>query len=313
MPARATASGTISFGLVSIPVKLYTASRSRAVRFNMLDPKANARVKQQYVSAATGEKVERSELVKGYEYARDQYVVFSDEELKALEAKSDRTIEIEEFVPIDQVDPLYYEKASLLGPDKGGQKAYKLLCEAMKATGQVAVGRYAARGRHQLVLIRPLGNGLVLQGLHYADEVASFDDIEFGDPVELKPGELELAEQLIDQLASQTFDPERYEDDYRQAVLEAVERKVAGEEVVAAPPEREREQIIDLVAALKESLSARKTGKKAAAKTGKKAAPKTSKKAAAKVASKSRRKMAKVEPETAASGKKSRRKKTASK
>ncbi len=299
MPARAIASGTISFGLVSIPVKLYTASRSKSVHFKMLEPKKHGRVKQQYVSAATGEKVERSDMVKGYEYARDQFVVFTDEELKALEAKSDRTIEIEEFVPIEQVDPLYYEKANLLGPDKGGQKAYTLLCEAMKKTGQVAVGRFATRGKDQLVLIRPLGNGLVLQGLHYADEVASFDDIEFGDPVKLKDGERKLAEQLIGQLASKKFEPEGYEDGYRQAVLAAVERKVAGEEVVAAAPQQEREQIIDLVAALKKSLSDKRSpAKPAAKKTAAKARPK--------------RKMAKVEPEAAKGSKKPRRKKAAS-
>jgi DNA end-binding protein Ku len=257
MAARATASGTISFGLVSIPVKLYTATQSRAVHFNMLDPKDHARVKQQYVSSATGEKVERADLVKGYEYARGQYVVFSEQELAAIETKTDRTIEIEEFVPIDRVDPLYFEKSNLLGPDKGGQKAYKLLCEAMKKARMVAVGRYATRGRQQLVLIRPVGNGLVLHGLFYADEVRSFDDVEFGDPVTLKPGELQLAEQLIDQLAKSDFDPAHYEDGYRQALLAAVERKVAGEEIVAAPAEREHAQIVDLVAALKESLRAR--------------------------------------------------------
>ncbi|NNL64855.1 MAG: Ku protein [Myxococcales bacterium] len=299
MAARATASGTISFGLVSIPVKLYSASRSRAVRFNMLDPKHHARVKQQYVSAATGEKLERSDLVKGYEYARDQYVVFTEDELKALEAKSDRTIEIEAFVPIAEVDPLFYEKSNLLGPDKGGQKAYKLLCEAMKRAGMVAIGRFATRGRQQLVLVRPVDDGLVLHGLFYADEVQSFDDIEFGDPVDLKSGELELAEQLIAQLARKSFDPERYEDGYRQAVLAAVERKVAGEEVVAAAPEQEREQIVDLVAALKQSLSARRGAKKTAAK----ARPK--------------RKMAKVEPEASGKAKggrkKASRKKAASK
>jgi DNA end-binding protein Ku len=302
MAARATASGTISFGLVSIPVKLYTATQSKAVRFNMLDPKSHSRVKQQYVSAATGEKLERADLVKGYEYARDQYVVFSEDELKALEAKSDRTIEIEEFVPFDRVDPLYFEKSNLLGPDKGGQKAYKLLVEAMKQAGMVAVGRFATRGRQQLVLIRPMEAGLVLHGLYYADEVRSFDDIEFGDPVKLKEGELDLAEQLIEQLARPDFDPGRYEDGYRQAVLEAVDRKVAGEEVVAPPPEEEREQIIDLVAALKQSLAEKGTRperKMAKVEAGK--SSRTRKKKAAKVSGKG------------GSGKKRRRKKTASK
>jgi DNA end-binding protein Ku len=259
MPARATSSATICFGLVSIPVKVYTATQSRSVRFNMLDARDRSRIKQQYVSASTGEVVPREDTVRGYEYARGQYVVLSDEELAALEQKSDRSIEIEEFVPIESVDPLYFEKANLLGPDKGGQKAYRLLNEAMTLMGRVAIGRYATRGRQQLVLVRPLQRGLVLQGLFYADEVRGFDDIEFGDEVELKSGEVELASQLIEQLSKDTFDPTRYEDEYRRAVLEVVDRKVAGEEIVVMPRPEAREQIIDLVAALKKSLAEKGT------------------------------------------------------
>ena len=255
MSARPTASATISFGLVSFPVKIFTATQSKAVHFNLLHPKDHVRVKQQYVSSATGEVVERSDLIKGYEHARGQYVVLTDDELKALEQKSDRSIEIEEFVPIAEVDPVYFDRANLLGPDKGGQKAYRLLCEAMTQTGRVAIGRHATRGRQQLVLIRPVQRGLMLHGLFYADEVRSFDDVEFGDEVALKAGEVTLANQLIEQLASERFDPARYEDDYRRAVLEAVERKVAGQEIVAPPADEERETIIDLVAALKKSLA----------------------------------------------------------
>jgi len=260
MPARATSSGTISFGLVSIPVKLYTASQSKAVRFNMLDPSDKSRVKQQLVNAKTGEVVERADALRGYEYSKGQYVVFAEEELKALEQKSDRTIEIEEFVPIEQVDPLYFERAQLLGPDKGGAKAYRLLCESMREMGRVAVGRFSTRGRQQLVLIRPYAEGLVLHGLHYADEVRGFDDVDLGDEVGFKAGEVELAKQLIEQLSGDTFAPERYEDEYRQAVLEAVDRKVAGEEIVLAATEEPREQIIDLVAALKQSLAEQREG-----------------------------------------------------
>lgn len=260
MAARATASGTISFGLVSIPVKLYTAASSKAVRFNMLDPSDHSRVKQQYVNATTGEKVERSSLVKGYEYSRGQYVVLTDDELKELERKSDRAIEIEAFVPMEGVDAVYFEKSNLLGPDKGGQKAYKLLNQAMNKMGVVAVGRYSTRGKQQLVLIRPLGEGLVLHGLHYADEVRKFDDIEFGDAVDVKKAELDLAEQLIEQLTADRFRPDSYEDEYRRAVLEAVERKVAGEDFVVVKQEEEREQIIDLVAALKKSLDEKGEG-----------------------------------------------------
>ncbi len=272
MPARATSSGSISFGLVSIPVKVYTATRSKSVRFHMLHPQDKCRVKQQYVSSKTGEVVERGDLVKGYEYSRDQYVVFSAEELKELESKSDHSIEIEEFVPIEGLDPIYFEKSNLLGPDKGGAKAYRLLNEAMTAMGQVAIGRFSTRGKQQLVLIRPMQRGLVMHGLFYADEVRSFDDVEFGDDVELKANEVELAQQLIEQLSSPRFRPERYEDGYRQTVLEVVERKAAGEEVVMAPRAETREQIIDLVAALKKSLAAKQDrgakGEEAAARSG---------------------------------------------
>ncbi len=258
MAARATSSGTISFGLVSIPVKVYPATRSKAVHFNMLHATDRSRLKQQYVCATCGETVERVATVRGYEYARDQYVVLAEDELKALETKSDKSIEIEEFIPIEKVDPVYFEKSQLLGPDKGGQKAYRLLNEAMLTMGRVAVGRYRTRGREQLVLIRPLGRGLVLHGLFYADEVSSFEDVEFGDDVQLRAGELNLAQQLIEQLSGASFDPQKYEDRYRQAVLAAVDQKIAGQEVVVAEKPESREQIIDLVAALKRSLEERR-------------------------------------------------------
>jgi DNA end-binding protein Ku len=281
MPARASSSATISFGLVSIPVKVYTANRSKSVSFNMLHAKDKSRLRQQYVCATCGETVEMAERVRGYEYAKDQYVVMSDEELKALERKSDRSIAIEEFIPMEKVDALYYERASLLGPDKGGAKAYRLLNEAMLTMGKVAIGRHHVRGREQLVLIRPLGRGLVLQGLYYADEVAKFDDIEFGDEPEIKRGELDLAQQLIEQLANERFEPEKYEDEYRREVLAAIDRKVAGEEIVSAPKPEQREQIIDLVAALKKSLE-EKRGAGPARVTAEEAAERTRKPARAK-------------------------------
>jgi DNA end-binding protein Ku len=161
---------------------------------------------------------------------------------------------------MERVDALYYEKSQLLGPDKGGAKAYRLLNEAMTTMGKVAIGRHHVRGREQLVLIRPFGRGLVLQGLYYADEVAKFDDIEFGDEPEIKRGELDLAQQLIEQLASERFEPEKYEDEYRRELLAAIDRKVAGEEVVTAPRPEQHEQIIDLVAALKKSLEEKRAG-----------------------------------------------------
>ena len=260
MAARALASATISFGLVSIPIKVYTATQSKSVRFNMLDPRDKSRVKQQYVSAASGEPVERDSLVRGYEHSRGQYVVFSEEELQALESRSDQTIEIAEFVPIAAVDPIFFEKSNLLGPDKGGHKAYRLLHEAMTDTGRVAIARHSTRGRLDLVLVRPVKRGLALHGLYYADEVRSFDEIDLGEDVALKPGEVSLAKQLVLQLAGESFQPERYEDEYRQALVAAIDRKVAGEEIVAVPRAEAREQIVDLVEALKRSLAARDAG-----------------------------------------------------
>lgn len=257
MPARALSSATLSFGLVSIPVKVFTATQSKSVRFNMLDPRDKSRVKQQYVNAATGEPVERDTLVRGYEHTRGQYVIFSEEELSALESRSDQSIEIAEFVPIVAVDPIYLAKTNLLGPDKGGAKAYRLLHEAMTSTGRVAIARHSTRGRLDLVLVRPMKRGLVLHGLHYADEVRGFDEIELGEDIALKPGEIDLAKQLVLQLSQEAFAPARYEDEYRQALVAAIDRKVAGEEVVAAPRAEAREQIVDLVEALKRSLAER--------------------------------------------------------
>jgi DNA end-binding protein Ku len=281
MAARAISSGTISFGLVSIPIKVFTATSGKDVHFSMLHAKDKSRLKQQYVCATCGEIVERTNTVKGYEYARDQYVVVTDEEIAGLQQKTDQTIEISEFVPISQVDPVYFEKSNLLGPDKGGHKAYQLLHRAMTQTKRVAVGRYATRGRQQLVLLRPMGDGLAMHGLFYADEVRDFADIEIDKTIAIKDAELELAKQLVEQLSNEKFQPEKYEDDYRRALLSAGDRKVAGEEIVAAPPEEAREQIIDLVAALKKSLAdkaatpaaaASAAGRKAAKAKGKKAA-----------------------------------------
>jgi DNA end-binding protein Ku len=257
MPARALSSATISFGLVSIPVKVYTATSSKTVHFSMLHATDKGRLRQQYICRACEQPVERNQTVRGFEYARDQYVVMEEEELKGLERKSDKTVDIEEFIPIEQVDPVYFDGANLLGPDKGGAKAYQLLREAMLESGRVAIGRFHTRGRDQLVLIRPTAGGLVLHGLFYADEVRSFEDVDLGDRAEIREQELVLANQLIDQLTRERFDSGRYEDGYRVSLLQAIERKVAGEEVVAPPAEAPREKIIDLVAALKQSLAER--------------------------------------------------------
>jgi len=256
MPPRPLASGTISFGLVSIPVKLYTATQpSAGVSFNLLHAKDGSRLKQQYVCAQEGVKVERDEMVKGYEFEKDRYVTFTAEELKALEEAASQTIEIAEFVPAAKVDPVYFDKAYYLGPDKGGDKAYRLLSEALKRSGRAALARYAARGKQYLVLIRPLDGRLVMQQLLYADEVRALGEIPVGE-ADLKEPEVQLALQLVEQTAREEFHPEAYEDSVRKRVLEAVERKIAGQEVAVSPTAEPRAQVIDLMEALKASLAA---------------------------------------------------------
>ncbi len=254
MAARAISSGTISFGLVSIPVKLFTAASSEQVRFNMLHTKCGGRLKMQYYCPIDDEVVERSDTTKGFEYARGQYVKFEDEELKNLEAERSNSIEIVEFVPLEQFDLVQVEKSYYLGPDKGGDKAYQLLSESMKAKGKVAVGRWAARGKEQLVLIRPYQDGLIFHQLYYSKEVRAFDQIDTGATFEFSDKERDLAERLIDQLSEKEFDVGKYHDSYNDRVLAAVQQKVAGEEVSVAP-EAPKAQIIDLFEALKKSLA----------------------------------------------------------
>ena len=257
MAARATASGTISFGLVSIPVKFYTAASSEQASFNLLHKKCGGRVKQLYICPTdNNETVERSDMVKGYEYARGQYVTFSDEELKTLEAERSNSIDITEFVPVSSVDFVQVEKSYYLGPDKGGDKAYRLLAESMTKKEMVAVGRWAARGKEQLVLIRPYGkDGIILHQLYYATEVRAFDEIDTGATFKFSDKEHDLAEKLIEQLSSEAFDAEKYTDSYSERVQTAVQQKVEGQEITVAP-EAPKAQIIDLFEALKKSLAA---------------------------------------------------------
>jgi DNA end-binding protein Ku len=255
MAARAFGSGTISFGLVSIPFKQYTAASSQSVQFNMLHKKTGNRINQQWIDAVTGEVVERSETEKGFEYAKGQYVRFTEEELKKLEAERSDRLDIVEFVPADTVDFLYIEKTTYLGPDKGGDRAYRLLGESMERMKRIAVGRYWSRGKEQLVLVRPYRGGLVMHQVFYADEVRSFDDVDRPGTFEFKPIEEELADKLIEQLSTAKFSPEQYRDEYRERVVAAVEQKVAGQEVTVATAEPQA-QIIDLFEALKRSLKA---------------------------------------------------------
>ncbi len=256
MSARPFASGTISFGLVNIPIKLYsTGESSSGIQLNMLHGKCGSRLKQQYICPTDNQVVGRDEMVKGYEYAKGQYVLFSEDELKALTPEATNAIEITEFVPADQVDPVYFEKSTYLGPDKGGDRPYRLLAEAMKKTGRAALARYAARGKDYLVLLRPYAEGLIMQQLRYADEVRNFSEVPLA-PAEVKEPELRLAMQLIEQIATDEFHPEAYEDTVRKRTRELIEQKVQGQEITAPPAEAPKAQIIDLMEALKASLSA---------------------------------------------------------
>jgi DNA end-binding protein Ku len=266
MSARALGNASISFGLVSIPVKLYTASNtSSAISFNLMHRKCGSRLKQQYICSKEETVVSRDEMVKGYEFNKDQYVLFTEEELKAFEEQATQTIEVTEFVPIDKVDPVYYDKPYYLGPDKGGAKPYRLLTEVMKETGRVALAKYAARGKQYLVMLRPSGEGLVMQQLLYADEVRSFSEVPL-DKAEVKDGELKLARLLVEESSSDTFRPEAYEDEVRKRVQEALDRKVQGGQFSVTASPKKGGEIVDLMEALRASLGKpRKATPKAAA------------------------------------------------
>jgi DNA end-binding protein Ku len=265
MPARSTGTATISFGLVSVPVHVYSSSESRAnVSFNMLHKACGTRVKQQYTCPKDQVVVPREDMVKGYEFAKDQYVTFTPEELKALEEKATGTIDIAEFVPLAEVDREYVDKIYYLGPDKGGDRAYRLLAKALNETGRAALGQFAARGQQHLVLLRPRGNVLVMEQLHYADEMKSTDEVPVPEG-DVKETELKLAKQLIDQGAIDTFEPTKYTDTVRERVLEAIQSKVEGQEITSEPAQDGGGKIIDLMEALKASLAKSGDGSKDAA------------------------------------------------
>jgi DNA end-binding protein Ku len=254
MPPRPISSATISFGLVSVPVSLYSASESAAtVSFNMLHKSCGTRLKQQYICPNEGEVVEKDDIAKGYEFAKGKYVTFTPEEIKALDEKATNSIDIVEFVPLSAVDRIFLEKVYYLGPDKGGDRAYRLLGEALKETGRAALGQYSARGKQHLVLVRPLDGVLVMEQLHYAAELRPATEVPHPE-TPVKEAELALARQLIEQSSNDEFKPENYHDTVRERVLEAIQSKVEGEEITAepAPPET---KILDLMDALKASLA----------------------------------------------------------
>jgi len=260
MPARSIDKATISFGLVSIPVKLYTSAESSGdLHFNLLHDACGSRLRQQYICTKDSEIVERDHMVKGYEFAKGQYVILQPDELKALDAVGSGAIDLVEFVPASAVDPLYVERSYYLGPDKGGERAYALIHDAMLETGLVGVATYAARGKQYVVSVRPYKDGLILHQLRYAEEVKDWSEIPVGDLPEAKEAELKLATQIIRQIAHETFDPKRYKDEVRGRVLELIQGKIEGQEITAAP-EAPQGKIIDLMEALKASLGAKKGG-----------------------------------------------------
>jgi len=275
MAARSIGSLTISFGLVAIPVKLYTATQSaNAISFNLLHKGCGSRLKQQYICQKEGVVVEREDMVKGYEFAKDQYVTFNPEEIKALEEAGTHAVDISEFVPVESIDPVYFDKTYYLAPDKGAAKPYGLLTEALKQTGRCAVGRWAARGKAYLVLLRPIGDVLSMQQLHFSGEVRSATEIEVPKP-EVKPAELKLAQQLIDQQTAEKFEPTAYKDELRARIEAAIQKKVEGQEISVAEIAPAGEgKVIDLMEALRASLERTETARTSAAQLGPRKAPK---------------------------------------
>ena len=251
---RAFASGQIAFGLVSIPVKLFSAAEaSERISFNMLHKDCGSRVQQQLFCPKDEQTIDRTDVVKGYEFSKGQYVLFSEEELKALEEKATQQIDIAEFLPSDQIDPIYFSKAFYLAPDKGGDRAYTLLSKALQETGRWALAKYAARGKGYLVVIRPLENGLVMQQLYYPNEIRSMSELEIGEAV-IKDNELKMAIQLAEMGAADEFKPEQYRDEVQERIRAIIQRKVDGEEIIGALTEEPKAQVIDLMEALRASL-----------------------------------------------------------
>ena len=276
MAARSIGSLTVSFGLVAIPVKLYTATQSaNAISFNLLHKSDGSRLKQQYVCQKEGVVVERDDMVKGYEFAKDQYVRFSPEEIKALEEVGTHAVEISEFVPIESIDPVYYDKTYYLAPDKGAGKPYALLTEALKQAGRCGVGRWAARGKGYLVILRPIGDVLAMQQLHYASDVRRASEVEVP-KTDVKPAELKLAQQLIEQQGAERFDPDAYKDEVRGRIEAAIAKKVEeGTEISiteTAPPGEGK--VIDLMEALRASLAKTESARTQVTQLGPRKAPK---------------------------------------
>ena len=256
--ARALQSASLSFGLVNIPVKLYTATQSKSVSFHLLHKPDGSRIQEHLYCPVDKKEVSRDEIVKGYEVSRNHYVEITNDELKTMEETANRNVEIQEFVPLDAIDPVYFEKTYYLGPDEGGEKPYRLLAEALNQRNRGAVAKFVMRGKEHLVLLRAADDAhLVLDVMYYADEVRNIQELEVPQ-AKIKEGELKLAQALVDGLSSDKWQPEKYRDTYRDRVLELVKKKEKGEEVVAPPSVgKGQAQVIDLMDALKKSLERR--------------------------------------------------------
>jgi DNA end-binding protein Ku len=281
--ARAIWTGAISFGLVNVPVKLYSATSPKSVRFHQLSSKTGARIKQKRVDPSTGDEVAFEDIVKGYELTPDRYVLIEPEELEALDPKATKTIDIEEFVDLAEIDPIYYDHSYYLAPTTGGAKAYRLLLEAMEAAGKVAIGRVVIRSKQQLCALRPTSDVMTMSTMLFGDEVLSPDRIDELDAIsdaEASKRELTMAQQLIDSLSAE-FDPTKYHDEYRERVLDLIERKAAGEEIAVQPEAEEEAPAPDLMAALEASLAEMRGGDDASPALAKKKPASRSRKPAA--------------------------------
>jgi DNA end-binding protein Ku len=267
---RAFASGQIAFGLVSIPVKLFSATEAtERISFNMLHKECGSRIQQQLFCPKDERTIDRTETAKGYEFSKGQYVLFTEEELKEMEEKATQQIDISEFLPSTEIDPIYFSKAFYLAPDKGGDRAYTLLGKALKETNRWALAKYAARGKGYLVVIRPVGNALVMQQLYYPNEIRAIEDLDLGE-AEIKDNELKMAIQLAEMGAAEEFHPENYRDEVRERVRGLIQKKIEGEEIIGAVTEEPKAQVIDLMEALRASLG---SGGTAARKSSSKPSP----------------------------------------
>lgn len=252
--AHAIGSATISFGLVSIPVKLHTTSQSSdSISFNLLHDECHSRLKQQYICSKDGDIVERSSMVKGYEFAKNQYVIFTEEELKAIEQKASESIDIVHFVPSSTIDPIYFDKAYYLSPSKGGERAYALLAAAIKESGKWAVARYAARGKHFVVALRAYEDALLMQQLHYASAIKPLAELEIGHH-EVKQQELKMALQLTEFGSEEAYDPKEFKDESKERMRALIEQKMQGQQITMEAPAEAPGQLIDLMEALRASL-----------------------------------------------------------